>query len=161
MHPPAASVSPLADPGAGQALLRDPGSGVRGLPMARALGARIRALRQRRALTVKQLAERCRVTHSLISQMERGVTNPSLGSLYQIAVALGVPMEALFRDESAVAEVAPTAANRAGPLVRRAERRHLDLPDGIHWERLIAESDSPHEFLEIRMDVGATTGPTP
>src|SRR5581483_3513483 len=121
---------------------------------ARALGARIRALRQQRRLTEKHVADRCGVTPSLISQVERGITNPSLDSLYQISAALGVPMEALFREDLPAVASAPHSpgappARRPDPVVRHDERRRLDLPGGIRWERLAPDQGSAHEFLEI------------
>ncbi len=133
--------------------------------VAEALGARIRGWRQRRGLTVRQLASQCGVTPGFISQVERGLANPSLGSLYQIGRALGVPVEMFFREDGAAgsasggAETSAAISTRAGPVVRLAERRHLNLGGGIHWAKLSPDEDSPHEFLEIVMDVGASTGP--
>jgi mannose-6-phosphate isomerase-like protein (cupin superfamily) len=31
----------------------------------------------------------------------------------------------------------------------------------MHWAKLSPDEDTPHEFLEILMDVGASTGPIP
>jgi transcriptional regulator with XRE-family HTH domain len=131
-----------------------------------ALASRIRQWRQHRGLTVRALAERCGVTGGFISQVERAIASPSVGSLYRMAAALDVPVEVLFREgppgpagarpRSTVDGVVPP-----GLVVRRSERRHLELSDGMHWAKLSPDEDTPHEFLEIVMDVGASTGRIP
>jgi transcriptional regulator with XRE-family HTH domain len=132
------------------------------------LGARIRRWRQDRGLSVRALAERVNVTGGFISQVERGLASPSVGSLYRLAAALEVPVEAIFREDPAEStdgiESAPLARDGAaslGHVVRARERRHLDLSDGMHWAKLSPDEESPHEFLEIVMEVGASTGPVP
>ncbi len=54
-----------------------------------ALGGRIRAFRQARGLTLVEVADKTGLTHSFISQLERGLTRPSMGSLDRIAKAVG------------------------------------------------------------------------
>jgi transcriptional regulator with XRE-family HTH domain len=61
-----------------------------------ALGQRIRALRQERALQQRQLAEKAGLTPSMVSQIESGRLTPSLHTLGKIAAAFGVPMASLF-----------------------------------------------------------------
>jgi transcriptional regulator with XRE-family HTH domain len=61
-----------------------------------ALGERIKALRQERALQQRQLAEKAELTPSLVSQIESGRLTPSLNTLGKIAGALSVPIAALF-----------------------------------------------------------------
>ena len=52
------------------------------------LGSHIRMLRKTRGLTLVQLAERTQLSHPFLSQLERGLEQPSLGSLRRIAIAL-------------------------------------------------------------------------
>lgn len=47
-------------------------------------------------MSLKQLAERAFVSESFISQVERGVANPSVASLRRIAESLGTSIGALF-----------------------------------------------------------------
>jgi len=54
-----------------------------------AVGGRIRALRRARGLTLVQLAGEARLSHPFLSQLERGLTRPSMVSLEKIARALG------------------------------------------------------------------------
>jgi transcriptional regulator with XRE-family HTH domain len=95
----------------------------------RALGAEIRALRRGRDLSTVALARACGVSPSLISQVERGLTAPSLEVLWAIARALDVPIGTFFQpDGDAPAEPAAVAESGAdaGPppraIVVRADR---------------------------------------
>jgi len=51
-------------------------------------GAHLRELRTVRGLTQAQLAEKARTSTPFISQLERGVTTPTLGMLLRLAEAL-------------------------------------------------------------------------
>ncbi|MBV8544280.1 MAG: helix-turn-helix transcriptional regulator [Acidobacteria bacterium] len=51
-------------------------------------GAHLRGLRTARGLTQAQLAEKARTSTPFISQLERGVTTPTLGMLLRLADAL-------------------------------------------------------------------------
>ncbi len=52
------------------------------------LGPRIRALRQARRLTLRDVAARAGVTESFLSQVERDVASPSIATVGRIARAL-------------------------------------------------------------------------
>jgi transcriptional regulator with XRE-family HTH domain len=54
------------------------------------VGARIRALRTTRSLTVQQLADRARISRRLLTQIEHGQANPSLVTVTRIARQLGI-----------------------------------------------------------------------
>jgi transcriptional regulator with XRE-family HTH domain len=53
------------------------------------VGARIRALRTSRSLTVQQLADRAQISRRLLTQIELGQANPSLVAVTRIARQLG------------------------------------------------------------------------
>jgi transcriptional regulator with XRE-family HTH domain len=61
-----------------------------------ALGALLRAQRKAADLTLRDLSERTKVSNAYLSQLERGLHEPSLGVLTAIASALGVPLESLL-----------------------------------------------------------------
>lgn len=63
----------------------------------RVLGPRIRRLRQEQGLTLVALGERTGLTHAFLSQVERGLANPSLRTLGMIASALGVSVGTLLQ----------------------------------------------------------------
>ncbi len=60
-------------------------------------------------MRVAELARQVGVTPSLISQIERGLSRPSVSTLFAIAQALDVPVDAFFREppQSAAAGVQP------------------------------------------------------
>src|ERR687893_1809994 len=60
------------------------------------LGARVRELRHERGLTLKALGRRAGLSHPFLSQLERGLARPSVGSVERIATALDVPVGALW-----------------------------------------------------------------
>jgi transcriptional regulator with XRE-family HTH domain len=61
-----------------------------------ALGALLRAQRRAADLSLRDLAERTKVSNAYLSQLERGLHEPSLGVLTAIASALGVPLGVLL-----------------------------------------------------------------
>ena len=61
-----------------------------------ALGALLRAQRRAADLTLRDLSERTNVSNAYLSQLERGLHEPSLGVLTAIASALGVPLGSLL-----------------------------------------------------------------
>jgi transcriptional regulator with XRE-family HTH domain len=60
------------------------------------LGTRVRELRHERGLTLKALGRRAGLSHPFLSQLERGLARPSVGSVERIAGALDVPVGALW-----------------------------------------------------------------
>ncbi|WP_307807082.1 XRE family transcriptional regulator [Naasia sp. SYSU D00057] len=81
------------------------------------LGRRIRRLRLDRGMTLVALAEAAGLSHPFLSQLERGLARPSMGSLERIARALGTSQLELFAgaEEPAVedADITPSLV-RAG-----------------------------------------------
>lgn len=89
-----------------------------------ALGARIRALRQSRGLTLAQAAAAAQLSHSFLSQVERGLERLSMNSLFRIARALDTTQQALLTD-------APSARPPGGfEVFRSAEASPLDAGTG-------------------------------
>ena len=60
------------------------------------IGDTIRTLRKERELTLKQMSRRTGLSISLLSQIERAESSPSISSLYKIAVALESRIQELF-----------------------------------------------------------------
>lgn len=63
------------------------------------LGKRLRVLRTERDLTQAQLGQQAGLSASYLSQIERGVTTPSLTSLAALARALGVDVGLFFEED--------------------------------------------------------------
>ena len=81
------------------------------------LGDRVRARRKELRQSQSELADQAGLTASFISQVERGVTSPSIDSLYKISQALAVPVFHFLLEPEA-----------KSPVVRRHERVRISWP---------------------------------
>jgi transcriptional regulator with XRE-family HTH domain len=63
------------------------------------LGEKLRTLRKRRGLTVRQLGDRLGVDHSHITKIETGENIPSLPLAIKIADFFGISVDQLVRDD--------------------------------------------------------------
>jgi transcriptional regulator with XRE-family HTH domain len=115
------------------------------------LGPRIRALRQARNITLRELAGRAGVTESFLSQVEREVTSPSIASVQRIARALDLSIAELFTEE------APH-----GRVVRQSERRRIHYPGlGAVDEFLTSGLDGRMQVILSTIEPGGGTGDEP
>ncbi len=89
------------------------------MPDKRELGERIKRLRLSRDLTLKKVERKAKVSATHISEIERGLTSPTVGAMSRIAMALGVPASRLIERDTL-----PAAS-----VVRGRERRTLVDPD--------------------------------
>ena len=62
----------------------------------RVIGTNIRVIRKEKKLTLKQMARRTGLSVSLLSQIERSETAPTISSLYKISVGLQTRISLLF-----------------------------------------------------------------
>ena len=126
------------------------------------LGPRLRRVREDRGLSVRELARRISCSPSLISQIERGLSAPSVGILYAIASELRasldflfgvtVPGDAMLATAHGDGQVRPEGGGGPGGhgLVQRAGcRRTIELGSGVRWERLTPGADDRVDFLEV------------
>lgn len=60
------------------------------MDMRRLVGSNVRRHRHAASMTQEQLAERSGFTQKYISDLERGLENPTVITLYELAQALGV-----------------------------------------------------------------------
>jgi mannose-6-phosphate isomerase-like protein (cupin superfamily) len=108
----------------------------------------------------------------LISQIERGVSVPSVGVLYSLATELGSSLDYLLfgsgagpggvpavdagppaapEPRQAPGEVSGVTGSVPPPAVvqRGCDRRIIDLASGVRWERLTPQSEAMTDFLEV------------
>lgn len=64
-------------------------------PLHRALGEAIAELREEADLTLEQLADKADMRFQLVSDLERGTTNPMLTTLARISKGLGIELSEL------------------------------------------------------------------
>lgn len=60
------------------------------MDMRKLVGDNCARIRKERGWTQEQLAERCGLSQQYISGLERGRRNPTIVTIYELAVALGV-----------------------------------------------------------------------
>jgi len=155
---------------------------------ARAIGEKLRALRQERQLSLRDLADKAEISASMLSQIETGKVFPSVRSLYGIAAALGVSIDYFFPEQNNNFEVQESlVSSEAGeltasemrdvklkggienvtkfplhtqpsPIVHANSRPMIELKGGVTWARLTALAESGAEFLEITYAPGASSG---
>ncbi len=115
------------------------------------LGPRIRALRQARRLTLRDVADRAGVTESFLSQVERDVTSPSIATVQRIAGALELSIAQLFAEEAS-----------PGRVVRREARKRIAYP-GLKAvdEFLTANMAGRLQVILSTIEPGGGTGEEP
>jgi transcriptional regulator with XRE-family HTH domain len=149
----------------------------RGQSAADRVGERVATHRKDRHLKVSELARMVGVSPSLISQIERGQSQPSVATLFALAESLEVPVDAFFVKEAAAASASeqqpkppaavsgpgtPAAATSEPPqryVVRADARSAISIEGGVLWERLTPETLPHVDFLELIYQPGAESNP--
>ena len=133
-----------------------------------AIGERLAEHRTRRGVKVSALARQIGVSPSLISQIERGQSRPSVSTLFALAEALEVPVDAFFRNGETAAPASARARLEAPSrdgmrhdryAVRHHERAGIDIEGGVRWERLTPTPLDDVEFMELIYAPGAESNP--
>lgn len=65
-------------------------AGIAAESLSRAVGGAIRRAREHEGLSMRALALRCGMSQPFLSEVERGISMPSIATLYRIAEALGI-----------------------------------------------------------------------
>jgi transcriptional regulator with XRE-family HTH domain len=123
------------------------------------IGGRLREEREKRGISLRELARRVGVSPSLVSQIELDRVNPSVSTLYSLVTELGMTMGEVFGDSEPVEPVARAQAPDGGLVERPDTRRVINLESGVRWERLTPHSESDVEFLYVSYPVGASSCP--
>lgn len=139
------------------------------------IGSSIRAARQIRGISLRELARQIGVSASFVSQLENGKANASVGTLYALVDALDLSLDELMsgsggnpadRDERQarsgadaqkqvgihVSQLAPVT----DPVQPRDERAAIRFP-GVEWERLTRAADPLVDFLHVRYEPGGAS----
>ena len=114
-------------------------------PAKSGIGSYIRAQRELSRLSLRELARMSQVSNAYLSQIERGLHEPSLRVLAAVADALSIPVEDLMGQARRDAEPAGagggvdavTAAIRAEPRLTQAQKEALLAV----YASYVAESD--------------------
>jgi len=132
------------------------------------LGPRLRAIRLRQGVGLRELARRLELSPSSISQIETGKMRPSVRTLYALASEFGVTVdEVLFteaapsgdRGLSSARGSSPTVAEPGLAVQRAVERPAIALNSGVEWLRLMFWADEDVEFIEATYEPGGASSP--
>ncbi|EPX84878.1 putative transcriptional regulator [Rubellimicrobium thermophilum DSM 16684] len=116
-------------------------------------GADLRALRRARGLTLQALAGAAGRSVGWMSQVERGLSRPSLDDLRRLARALDVPLAALMRPEGPEEE--------RGVVLRAGARRPIgSRAEGLTEELLSPDLSDAFEVIRSALPPGRAC-PTP
>lgn len=114
-------------------------------------GEKIRAVREKKHMTLKMVAQQAGVSESLVSQIERNRVSPAIDTLLSLAIVLDINLEYLFEEY-----------NRRRPVtvVRAGERRSMH-EDDIAYEEIAKpnERDGQHslESYIVTIPIGSHT----
>lgn len=126
----------LAEPAPGDAMPR--------------LGQTLRRLRSEQKLSLQELSNLAGVSVGMLSQIERGIANPSLKLLTRIRQALGAPVGGLF-------EEAPLLASDPDFVRRAGHRPMLDL-GYVTKELLTPNMSQSLQVMVLHIPPGGSSG---
>jgi len=113
------------------------------------VGARLKGVRKKRALSQRELAKRAGVTNSTISLIEQNRVSPSVSSLKKVLDGVPMSLQAFFAEEV--------------PVQQQVFYKHSELPDmgsGKIAMRLVGYNHDPRNLslLHETYPPGADTG---
>jgi transcriptional regulator with XRE-family HTH domain len=109
-------------------------------------GEKLRNIREKKGITLKEVAHKADVSESLVSQIERNKVSPAIDTLLRLAEILEVDLEYLFSDYK---------RKKTVNLVRAGERNKMTSED-VLYEQLSKTMDNDKEhaieayYLEIK-----------
>ena len=132
-------------------------------PTKRSLGERIRKRRKEQRMILAELAEVCNISPSFLSQIERDQANPSISTLHDIAVGLGVTVGYFFAEPDERINNARVVPDKSDVHVVRADRRKtLIYPkSGIQNELLSPDLNRDIQMMWVVLPPGTDTGDEP
>lgn len=108
------------------------------------MGKKIRNLRKSSNQSLADLAEKIGKTSSYLSQIERGLAEPSLSALRQVSDALNTPIFYFLVDEK-----------EYNTVVRKDERKMITFPNSnISVELISASRNRQIEMIETTLEAG-------
>lgn len=113
----------------------------------RQLCDRVRTLRKAKGWTLEQLASLSGVSRSMLSQIERGTANPTLGVAFRIAQAFGASLAELVDAPTGRTAIEVVRANDANALFREDQFVRIRTLSPLHTEKDV-------EFYELTLRPG-------
>jgi transcriptional regulator with XRE-family HTH domain len=138
------------------------------------IGQRIRKERLKHKLTLEQLSQKTNLSKSFLSQMERGLAQPSITSLKKISLHLGISVVKFFDEEENGGNLwrhLPRSRERIDiarafspdvRVVRSNRRKGITLPGSkIIYEVLTPDLNRQLEVMYMRISEGEKSGDEP
>ncbi|WP_202411747.1 helix-turn-helix domain-containing protein [Paracandidimonas lactea] len=121
------------------------------------IGQKLRQRRKVKRMSLKDVAGKAGLSIGLLSQIERGVSTPSLRSLNQVCQALAMPVSWLFdRNQSGIGAAAESI------VVRLSQRRRMDLgAGGMIKEILSPDAVNGIQLMRFVIHPGGKSGNSP
>ncbi|MDD4857328.1 MAG: XRE family transcriptional regulator [Candidatus Krumholzibacteria bacterium] len=111
-----------------------------------AIGARIKQFRLSKGLTLKDIEVKAKVSATHVSEIERGMTSPTVGALAKIAEAMGTDV-AYFVEKQNVSKVS---------VMSKSKRKKMQFKEwGATYFSLAKDVPNPKtSFLEVELEPG-------
>lgn len=117
------------------------------------IGSQLHETRTKLGLSVQELAETSGISTGMISQIERGLANPSINTISKLASALGLQLGIFFE---------PRSQTDTELVVRKHERRRIGIPDpNFLYELLVPDLKRTLEFVWVESAPGSSTENSP
>jgi len=145
-------------------------------PSSSELGGKIRAERNKRRLTLEAVSKKTGLSRSLISQVERGKTEPSITTLKKIAAAFGFSVVNFFANSAngvthGAWDYPPAPPEKCAvqheyikkaQVVRSGRRKRFALPgSNVVYDLLTPDMNRQMESLYMVVKPGKTSGDEP
>jgi transcriptional regulator with XRE-family HTH domain len=116
------------------------------------VGSIISRERKQRGMTIAELAGKAGISSGLLSQLERGLGNPSIETLSHLARTFSIPIGTFFE----------TASAPPGEVVHPHSRRRLVLEDtGMTYQLLVPDMQGALSMLYIELPPGFSNANAP
>lgn len=99
---------------------------------------KIRNIRQSQELTLERLSNLTGISISMLSMIERGEANPSIGSLIAISKALNISMSELFEFENHNSKI----------VIKKEQQRVVETKTGVKRKIIISDLKNDLEIAE-------------
>lgn len=115
------------------------------------VGRKIKLLRTERKLTLEQLATKSSVSKSMLSQIERGRTNPTLAILWTLTQSLGIDISDLLNTDGANGECESKIS-----LIKSHDIPEIQSADGKCTLKILGPIDlvTKTEWYDMKMEPG-------
>ncbi len=120
-------------------------------PQREALGAFIKEQRKKANLSLRQLAELTRLSNPYLSQVERGLHQPSVRVLRAISDALNLSAESLMTQAGLIDAIASTTADTADP---DADKNPVETEAAIRADKRLSDDQKAALIAVYRSMLG-------